>query len=202
MLVDGLRERRHEIHPLVFCPSRRAAIATHRGVVLESEMAVSHGVPPDALFQVDSQQPIRHVGTEGVTMKSHPLCGGQFHEHVGLVQFDGVIAWPHGLVVMRERNFLLVDMADGEERHVAQFADSRATQVCMAEPHQNGVGNMIARAPVPPTCVLCRSQLNKAEWHIGAKEHVSMSSRSYPGVDILGVGGGSCRRFLHAPYQE
>ena len=127
------------------------------------------------------------VGPEGVAVESHPLCCRQLYEDIRLLQSDGVVARSHRLVGMREARLLTTTMGYGQEQHIAQIAHARTAEVHVTEAGQHRVTGMIARAPIPTSAVLCGTKLYQSEGHIRPKEHMSVTTRTYPGVHVVGI---------------
>ena len=184
---DGLVELRIEERVLVARPSRRFAVATDRTVIDLAILGLRHLVPSDALVKVEAHHAPSHVGSRGVALESRPLRGGQFHQHVGVFEFHAIVARGDILALVGKLHLGLLAAAHGQEGHVAQFADTRAREVLVAEADDDGVAGMVAGAPVPSPGGLGRTQLHITEGNIGTQEHVAVAARAYQRIDILRV---------------
>ena len=118
-------------------------------------------------------------------METYTLCGSQLHKDIRLLQADGIIARTDRLVGMRELGILSAAMSHRQESDIAQVANARTAQVRMAEAYEHGVADVIAGAPVPAVGILRRTDLYQSEGHVGSKEHMTMSTRSDPGIHIV-----------------
>ena len=147
-------------------------------------------VPPDALCKVEQEHGAVGVGTEGVTVEAGALRGGELHPHVGLLELHGVVAGAHGLVGVMEEGGALLGVGHGQEGDVAEVADASAAEVLVAEAYEDGVGGVVAGAPVPASRGLGGAELHVAEGHVGAEEHVAVAASADAWVDVLGEGGG------------
>ena len=77
-------------------------------------------------------------------MEPHATSGGEFHPHLGVVQINLVKARFRPFLLVGETHLPLTAVGNGQERPVAQLTDARATEMQMAEPDEEGVGDMIA----------------------------------------------------------
>ena len=94
---------------------------------------------------------------------------------------------------MAENDFLLLPMDNRQQRDVAQVADARAAQVLVAKADEHTVAVMVARAPVPASCGLSRSQLHVAKRYIGAKKDMPMPTGADARVHIKRGGVVTCQ---------
>mgnify|MGYP000450061030 FL=1 len=79
----------------------------------------------------------------------------------------------------------LLEVLHGQECHVAQAADAGAREVHVSEADKLIVVVVVARAPVPTACGLCRTELNESERHVCTHERVSMTAGSDVLIDVL-----------------
>ena len=180
-------------HFLVFRPARGIAETRHQGRTLDLHSALAHLVPAYALVQIEHHEAILGVGRQCVTVHTGPLGGCQFHMNM-VVEHHTVVAGAHPLGTMREQHLSLFLIQYGQESHIAQFANTRSTEVHVAKTDDHTVGLMVARAPVPSAGMLVRSQLNHAKRHIGTHKHMSVATGSYSGIHQLGQIPGHARQ--------
>ena len=171
---------------MVGAPALRATHAGDAGRCLLVEEAVCHGVPADALLQVDSHEVGLGTGSEGVTVDSDAAGGGKLHLNGRVGNVDSVISWTHGLLVVREGEDSLLSILHRQHSDVAEVADASATEVCVSEADDDVVAIVIARTPVPSASGLGWSELHHSERNVCANEHVAVSTRTDIGVNILG----------------
>ena len=186
---DGLRELGGEEHLLIVGPSLGETVAGERGGGDALHPVVGGLVPPDALCEIEQEHGAVGVGAEGVTVEAGALRGGELHPHVGLLELHGVVAGAHGLVGVVEEGTALLGAGHGQEGDVAEVADARAAEVLVAEADEDGVGGVVAGAPVPASCGLGGSELHVAEGHVGTEDHVAVAASADAWVDVLGEGG-------------
>ena len=182
--LDGSGELGCEIHLLVLGPSCRLAIACYQCWAHLAHAAYFHRIPSDALQQVELHQRLLGIG-ECVAMHTHALCSGELYLDIGVVELQAIIAGADGLVAVGEDYRVLRSGRYGQQSDVAQVTDAGSAEVGVTETDEYIVAIMIARAPVPSTGLLGRTELDVTEGNIGTEEHVAMAAGSHIGIHIL-----------------
>ena len=192
------RELGREVDLLVFGPARRVAPAPDACAVLrEAESRLGGLVPAAAVFEVEDHGSLLRGG-EGVAVESDARRGG----HLGLDAVAGqghrVVARTHDLlravgIGPHARRGVLLHSAgtghlayDGHDRDVEQVADARSGEMRVREADHCGIGDVVARAPVPLLGNARRAHLHESERDVRPDEDVTVSAGSDPGVDPAG----------------
>lgn len=136
-------------------------------------------------MKVEYELCLRHVGSEGIAVETGTLGGCQLYPHIGLFEFQGVIAGTHALIAVMEDDLFLTGINDGKESYIAKIANSGAAKMLMTETYQHRIAVVVAGTPVPTAGVLCGTELHITEGHVGTKKNMSVSAGADSGIYVL-----------------
>ncbi len=209
-----------EEHLLVPGPSGGEPVAAEGlhvafGILDDLETGIGHIVPAAAVLQVEDEVGVLRGG-EGIAVEAHAGGGGHFRQDAVPFQGDAVVAGFADLLRAVRigpgaglRVFFRSACGDGRagrrhHRDVEQVTDAGTAEVRVAESDDGAVAVVVAGAPVPGLRDAGRAQLDEAEGHVCAHEHVTVSAGAdlgiYVGRVVFGRGGrgagdkGGCSR--------
>ena len=169
-------------------------------VVKPRDRSLDGGVPADAVLQVDHDDGGVARG-EGVTVEADAGGGRQFHVDAVPVEPGGVVAGSGAFVRAAEvgpgagEGIAGLPAGDGHvagERHegdVAEVADACSAEVGVGEAGDGGVGEVVARRPVPRPGDARGTELREAEGDVGAHEDVTVTAGADVRVNVARVAG-------------
>lgn len=137
------------------------------------------------LMKVENKLCFRHVSTEGIAVETGTPGGCQLYPHIGPLEFQGVIAGAHALIAVMEDYLFLTGINDGKESHIAKIAYAGAAKMLMTETYQHRIGVVVAGTPVPTAGVLCGTELDITEGHVGTKKYMSVSAGADSWIHVL-----------------
>ena len=195
--LERLAELGVEEYLLVLGPAGGETVALDGLVPHSLDRGVIDPVPATTVLKVDHDRGLVG-GREGVTAEAHPACGGHLGGDPVAGQWHAVIAGLGDLlgtvgVGPEARRGVFLDAAGvghltghGHQGDVEQVADTGAAQMGVGEPDHRRVALMVAGAPVPSLGDAGGAELDGAERHAGAHEHVAVAPGAYLHVDIFG----------------
>ena len=196
--LDRLCKLGIEEDALIVGPPLRIAIPFKRMIVYLTDITLRGRVPASTILKVDHDGSLLGL-IERIAMQPYTLRGSQLSLHTIACQIAFVITRTHLLttaVAIAPQSALRVFLrttgighlpCHRHHRHIKQVTDTRSTEVGMRVAYHGAVALVVAAAPVPLLRNAGGTQLYQSKGHIGPNKHMTMPTRSYQRVHIVGI---------------